>query len=344
MKVFLILFVAAFASVSAHPSPATEGDGLGLVQDGDGRLRLMNQLHEDYEMEADALPFFNDASDVYFNLYTRSNPSAAQVLGTTQSVSAWTLFDPLQSTRVVVHGWNNDGSTETMTGIRDAYLANGDFNVIVVDWGAGAKTWWYPTAAGRVPAVGNRLGSLLKRLNTDFSVDLSTVIVSGHSLGAHVAGFAGKWLQANGVFNLGSIVGLDVTWTSFSISTPTGRLASTDALYVQTIHTSILGFIEQIGVASFYPNYGQSQPGCGTDLGGTCAHGRSWKYFMESINGLQFTARRCASHANITSSNCVATGANSYMGGEPLDVSAAGVYWMATNSASPFSKGAAGIV
>lgn len=62
------------------------------------------------------------------------------------------------------------------------------------------------------------------------------------------------------------IVGLDPAGPLFSLNKPQDRLDSTDAIYVETIQTSILGFHNPIGMVTFYPNGKRVQPGCGVDV------------------------------------------------------------------------------
>ena len=65
----------------------------------------------------------------------------------------------------------------------------------------------------------------------------------------------------------------------FSVRNPAGRLDAGDANYVECIHTNgptvVLvgaGIGAPIGHADFFPNGGDSQPGCLTN---TCSHGRA---------------------------------------------------------------------
>lgn len=55
---------------------------------------------------------------------------------------------------------------------------------------------------------------------------------------------------------MGKIVGLDPASPLFKYDDVDGRLAETDASYVEVIHTcaGTLGFSKPIGMASFYPN------------------------------------------------------------------------------------------
>lgn len=84
-----------------------------------------------------------------------------------------------------------------------------------------------------------------------------------------MVGIAGKNVQT-GV--LPKIIGLDPANPLFNYREPATRIAVGDALSVETIHTNAgtLGFSAPLGDATFYPNGGRSQPGCGIDLVGTC--------------------------------------------------------------------------
>lgn len=97
------------------------------------------------------------------------------------------------------------------------------------------------------------------------------------------------------------------------------RLAETDAKYVEVIHTcaGTLGFSQPLGTASFYPNGGRSQPGCGWDLSGACAHGRAYEFYLESIVTPQFYAFQCESIENLQRGNCSVVNHVVQMGGEP---------------------------
>ena len=63
-------------------------------------------------------------------------------------------------------------------------------NIISVDWGNGAG-FPYSQAAANTRVVGAEVASLVKMLRDRVGMDMSDVHVIGHSLGAHVAGYAG---------------------------------------------------------------------------------------------------------------------------------------------------------
>lgn len=129
---------------------------------------------------------------------------------------------------------------------------------------------------------------------------------------------AGKHLISG---KIGKIVGLDPALPLFHSSEADARLTSTDAEYVETVHTSAgkLGFAVPIGHASFYPNGGIKQPGCGWDPVGSCAHSRSYLYYIESIHSpKKYLGARCESWHDVQHGRCIVNDDStlSEMGGE----------------------------
>jgi pancreatic triacylglycerol lipase len=133
---------------------------------------------------------------------------------------------------------------------------------------------------------------------------------------------------------------LDPAGPLFSLDNPSDRVAPNDGVYVEVMHTNggLQGFREPIGQANFFPNFGRSQPGCGADLAGSCAHARTVDLYAESINAV-FTAQECASFAEIDNNQCTPTGRTARMGGPLGSVGASGNFHLTTNDASPFSRG-----
>lgn len=103
------------------------------------------------------------------------------------------------------------------------------------------------------------------------------------------------------------------------------RLDTTDASFVDVIHTSSVAFINATGHADFYPNGGVLQPGCPVPDSGTyysmllftfnnvscyfvtecCNHCRVVDLYAESINTpLGFNAFSCDSWENYLSGYC----------------------------------------
>jgi pancreatic triacylglycerol lipase len=101
--------------------------------------------------------------------------------------------------------------------------------------------------AGRVGA------QFLDFLASNRFIDYNECTVVGYSLGAHLAGMVGKNVR-NG--KIDTIIGLEPAGLLFDLNNPTTRLATTDAYYVEVIHTNgwDLGIGDPIGHADFYPN------------------------------------------------------------------------------------------
>lgn len=116
------------------------------------------------------------------------------------------------------------------------------------------------------------------------------------------------------------IIGLDPALPLFSKSNTSERLHTTDAEHIEIIHTNAgyLGFSKPIGHASFYPNGGTSQVGCGWDLANYCAHSRSYLYYIESIHSdVEYYALKCESFEQMKEGKCHIISGIIRMGGEP---------------------------
>lgn len=93
-------------------------------------------------------PAFDAQKDVKFYLFTRRNPEEGQELKIQDITSiADSHFDKNKPTRLICHGWFNNLESIFSEDVRKAFLENGDFNVVVTDWGKGANNILYPIAA-----------------------------------------------------------------------------------------------------------------------------------------------------------------------------------------------------
>jgi pancreatic triacylglycerol lipase len=133
---------------------------------------------------------------------------------------------------------------------------------------------------------------------------------------------------------------LDPAGPLFNFDDPDNRVAATDGVYVEVIHTNIdrLGFDQPIGQADFFPNFGRVMPGCESDLTGQCSHSRSHLFYAESIN-MAFTSQECTSFTDIANGRCTPTGRTASMGGPNGNIGLTGNYYLATNADTPFSMG-----
>lgn len=209
--------------------------------------------------------------------------------------------------------------------------------MITVDWSAGGTTLNYITARNRCPETAEFVARFIDFLHLHGFVRFDELHVIGHSLGGQIAGLIGKavtrgWIEV--------IMALDPAGPLFSLANPLERIAPTDGRYVEISHTNhgLLGFSQPIGDASFYPNFGRTQPGCGADITGQCAHARCILFYAESINTV-FSAIECTSFEEIDAGICTPTGRTATLGGPFGNIGLTGVYFLETNEESPFSRG-----
>ena len=81
--------------------------------------------------------------------------------------------------------------------MKDEFLKRGDFNVIGVYWPGGATTGYFQ-AAGNTRLVGAQVAYLIEKLRRYRRLPYHRVHIIGFSLGAHVAGFAGRRIREKG--------------------------------------------------------------------------------------------------------------------------------------------------
>lgn len=266
-------------------------------------------------------------------LYTKEDPNIPQPIDKRNANSLKNShFKSSRPTKIIIHGILNDYESDPNVELRKAYMTQGDYNIISVHWTTGTDNLF--STPRRVKRVGKRLASFLDFANETVGLSFDTLEIIGHSYGAHCAGFTGKYVQ-NGKVN--KIVGLDPAYPFFDYGRPDRRLASTDAVYVESIQTSagILGFLEPIGHVTFYPNGGRSQPGC-LFFDAMCSHSISYKYFAESIVSDNFESISCDSYEQALRGNCGENYSSVRLGSVCNNKSVAGIYYVPVNGKSPF--------
>jgi len=286
-------------------------------------------------------PTFNAQRDIEWHLTTRTNRVLTQRL-TFQNLASInnSNFNRARQTRFVIHGWLEDRRSDIGTTVPRSLLDYQDFNVIFVDWSAGGGTLNYAAAANRVTAVGQTVAAQIDWMNLNVGLDFNRLTIIGFSLGAHCAGHTGKNVRRG---RINQIIGLDPAGPLFSVRVGTGRIDAGDARYVECIHTNGPGtFTIGLGIGApichsdFFPNGGQSQPGCLLDV---CSHERAVDFYAESVANNRFQANLCASRDTISSLRC--RGATAWMGGDDTNFpkSLRGSYFLETNRSSPFAQG-----
>lgn len=150
---------------------------------------------------------FDPREKTHFRLYTRKNPDKDEFIklndydGLRRS-----NFDPSKPTRVLIHGYQNQHRSPINQKLKAAYLSKFNVNVIVSSWGYGSQSLCYKWAVRRTKKVGNVIAEFLDFILGDNITAWEQLIIVGHSLGAHISGFAGKAVKKGKV---GAIFGLD---------------------------------------------------------------------------------------------------------------------------------------
>ncbi|OTF76436.1 hypothetical protein BLA29_006527 [Euroglyphus maynei] len=144
---------------------------------------------------------------------------------------------------------------------------------------------------------------------------MENVHIIGHSLGSHIAGYAGKYLRGR----LSRITALDPAGPLFEgVNNTDARLWYTDAQFVDSIHTNrghdripftSFGMYETCSHISIFVNGAEKQPGCKSERLNAlffekganrtrhlvyCPHIRSVEYFTETIIPDQMIAKPIA--------------------------------------------------
>ncbi|KAI5646022.1 lipase domain-containing protein [Phthorimaea operculella] len=247
-------------------------------------------------------------------------------------------FDITKETKVVIHGFRDSSQSTVPLQLAQAYNQKNMFNVLLVDAEAMlGKSYIVSVRNARL--IGKRLANLLANLE-NFGASAEDFHLLGISLGAHIAGWAGKYFQHYKGRRLGRITGLDPAGPCFSYAYSELRLDKTDAMYVDVIHSNRLvqGVIEPVGHSDFYLNGGgPMQPGC---IMPSCSHLRAAEVFTESVNNPKtFVGLKCSSWKNFLANSCENSMA---VLGYGSSTDTRGLFYLRTAASPPYGLGMAG--
>ncbi|XP_008825559.1 pancreatic lipase-related protein 2 [Nannospalax galili] len=260
-----------------------------------------------------------------FLLYTNENPNNYQVITAIDPVTIeGSNFQMDRKTRFIIHGFTDKGEGDWLTDMCKDMFQVEKVNCICVDWRQGSRTT-YTQATYNTRVVGAEIAFLIQVLSTELEYSPEDVHLIGHSLGAHVAGEAGRRLEGH----LGRITGLDPAEPYFQGLPEEVRLDPSDAMFVDVIHTDTapffpslgFGMSQKVGHLDFFPNGGREMPGCQKNILSTivdidgiwegtsnfiaCNHLRSHKYYSSSIlNPNGFLGYPCASYEEFEQNGC----------------------------------------
>ncbi|XP_077072483.1 phospholipase A1 member A isoform X4 [Siphateles boraxobius] len=255
---------------------------------------------------------------VQYLLITRKNADCASLftqdcLNHTQKHTAY--FNSSLPTKVIVHGYRAMGSKPSwVSGLAQALLREEDVNVLVVDWVYGAS-FAYNLVVENYKEVAVQISVLINQL-TKYGSTLESFHFIGVSLGAHVCGFVGTLFEGR----LGRITGLDPAGPMFKSADPFDRLDSSDALFVEAIHTDsdYFGISIPVGHVDFFLNGGMDQAGCARSRFASifiyfpvygyviCDHMRALHVYMSALNGsCLLVGFPCSSYDEFLAGKCI---------------------------------------
>ncbi|XP_017479648.1 PREDICTED: pancreatic triacylglycerol lipase-like [Rhagoletis zephyria] len=247
----------------------------------------------------------------HFTLHTRRSLDQPKFIDLNDPEAVTHLgINPEGKIFLISHGYIENGLVEWMKDMAKALLHSeeeGNAAVILIDWGGGSNPP-YVQAVANIRLVGAIAAHVIHMIYEELHLpDLRNVHFIGHSLGSHLAGYAGYHLQRDFGLKLGRITGLDPAGPLFADTESIVRLDRSDADFVDAIHTDAnpflkggLGIFQRVGHVDFYPNGGSENPGCDVRLQDymkgrkssvflsmqeflSCNHIRSYQYFTESV-------------------------------------------------------------
>ncbi|KAG1657257.1 Pancreatic triacylglycerol lipase [Nymphon striatum] len=294
--------------------------GLGCFSTG-------GDFYSPTERPINLLPFSPKVINTSFILHTRSHDAEYLKCNDTRGIFN-SNFDANKKTKFIIHGFIDNGLLPWVKRLAKELLTYGDYNVIAVNW-AGGSGPSYTQATANTRVVGAVIAQFISYLRAEFHLAFENVHLIGHSLGAHVAGYAGERIN-----KIARISGMDPAEPYYDGMPRSVRLDTTDAKFVDIIHTddsSIIGIgygTKQLsGHVDFFPNDGDNQPGC--DIEGkvitfvleglkqgirktfACDHARSYELFTDSINSrCPYYGFQCQSWEDFTQGKCGDCGTN----------------------------------
>ncbi|XP_061714449.1 phospholipase A1 2-like [Cydia pomonella] len=249
------------------------------------------------------------------------------------------MFDITKQTKVIIHGYRDSSQSQVPLDMARAYNEKAMFNVIMVD-AEELINKGYIFSVHNSRLVGKRLANLLANLEK-FGANSEDFHLLGISLGAHIAGWAGKYFRRYKGRNLGRITGLDPAGPCFSYAYADQRLDKLDANYVDVVHSNRLvqGVIEPLGHADFYVNGGgPNQPGC---MSPSCSHLRAAQLYTESIRSPKtIVGVKCVNWQSFIVNKCEDN--DFAVLGYGSSSTTRGLYYLRTSASAPFGLGMSG--
>ena len=255
MNLFIITlqFLSCFISLTLQQSTVT--------YDGYGTFTNSSPFSDPIYRPNANLPQNPSFINTRFYIYSSLKFDNGTIITSTEQSK---YFIPNKKTVFIVHGWTQNAFVDWILKMKDAFLSVENINIVTLDWSQGAKGE-YKQAIANSQIAGIDLGNLINLYVLKGILSYDLVHIVGHSLGAHVAGFAGDRTTVK----ISQITGLDPAGPEFDGMSYLVRLDPTDANFVDIIHSDAeilypyifgAGIQTTSGHVDFWPNGGRSQP------------------------------------------------------------------------------------
>lgn len=278
--------------------------------------------------------------------YELADISQSETTSEQQSSKVADFFEPNAKTIVLIHGYLAGFLlADGLNNIKDQILSlnaktnpKSGYNVIVVDWYIAAnpaKRSNYVMASVNTQIIGKLIGKFLLNLKSRNGLSIERTHLVAHSLGCHVASFAGKFLKSQGE-KLAKITHLDPVGLCFGnvFSKPEYRLAPDDALETDAIHVAMNLLDNPLdgAQANFLVNGGRDQLGCSSEYTNNtissvslalvsesefkpCSHLRALSFLEDDhsseLEECQFVGYQCEDYATFLDGKCAQCDATS---------------------------------
>jgi pancreatic lipase-related protein 2 len=253
-------------------------------------------------------------------------------------------FSSARDTVIYHYGFSQTENSDNVREIIDAYVTHGNANFILIFYDNLTTN-----TVANARSLGNALADAYIRL-CDAGQAANRLHLIGFSLGAQIQAIASRNVQSNTRRRLtvGRLTGLDPGQIQSVLIPLTGRLSSSDAAFVDSIHTEGVGFgdHQSVGHVSYWVNGGVQQPFCTSAINTvrqTCSHNFAPTAWAESVRARAaiFPALQCGSWDDFLAGNCN-SGAPTGNMGATTSTALRGTYFLRTNNNSPFSRPVAG--
>lgn len=142
-----------------------------------------------------------------------AEPEELQIPNDSDQIFTSLYFNSSNPIKVVTHGWLSKMNETWLQDMKNEFLINNDYNVIIIDWNELSKNIIYPWAAFSTRYVGKKTARLLDSIAKAYDINGSSIHLTGHSLGAQVMAHTANFFN----YSLNRITGKNYFTLSYKL-------------------------------------------------------------------------------------------------------------------------------